>query len=178
METRQPVEITKYSFVQNSGGPGRNRGGAALQRGYRLLADEAKLIMRSDRRKVTPYGLSDGLPGTPSWNIINHGTEQKILPVCPMASVPMVKGDEFIHIQAGAGGFGDPLEREPEKILIDVQNELITPAYANDVYGVVIIEGEIDLGATEAKRLELKQTGTLEKAYLTHFYDEIGIKPV
>jgi N-methylhydantoinase B len=95
-----------------------------------------------------------------------------------MESVPMVKGDEFIHIQAGAGGFGDPLEREPEKILIDVQNELITPAYANDVYGVVIIEGEIDLGATEAKRLELKQTGTLEKAYLTHFYDEIGIKPV
>jgi N-methylhydantoinase B len=178
METRQPVEITKYSFVQNSGGPGRNRGGAALQRGYRLLADEAKLIMRSDRRKVTPYGLSDGLPGTPSWNIINHGSEQQILPVCPMASVPMVKGDEFIHIQAGAGGFGDPLERESEKVLVDVLNELITSAYANDVYGVIIRDGEIDFEATELRRLELNKTGTTKEAYMKHFYDAIDISPI
>lgn len=90
----------------------------------------------------------------------------------------MVKGDEFIHIQAGAGGFGDPLEREPEKVVVDVLNELITPAYANDVYGVVINEGEIDLGATEIKRRELKQTGIYETAYMAHFYDEIGIKPI
>ncbi len=178
LETRQPIEITKYAFVQNSGGPGRNRGGAALQRGYRLLADDAKLIMRSDRRNVTPYGLSDGLPGTPSWNIINSAGGQKLLPVCPMESVPMVKGDEFIHIQAGAGGFGNALERDPEKVLRDVVNELITLSYAHDVYGVVIRDGNIELAATRNKRRELKKTGTFKTAFLTHFYKEIGIKPI
>ena len=176
MEARLPIEITKYSFVENSGGPGRHRGGAALQRGYRLLADEATLIMRSDRRKVTPYGLLNGLPGTPSWNIINSATKQKILPVCPMEGVQMVKHDEFVHIQAGAGGFGNPLERDVERVLQDIQNELITLAYAADVYGVVISDGTIDAKATEKKRQELKINETFKTSYLEHFYNAIDLK--
>ena len=177
LEARHPIEVTCYAFVQNSGGPGRSRGGAALKRGYRLLADEADLIMRSDRRKFLPYGLSGGLPGTPSWNVINPGPNQTILPVCPMRSTPMVKGDEFLHIQAGAGGFGDPLERLPEKVLVDVMNELITPAYAADVYGVVIAHEEVDSAATAARRAELGTTQAFRQAYLEHFHREVGITP-
>ena len=70
LESQQPVEITKYAFVKNSGGPGKNRGGMALERGYKLLEQEAELVMRSDRRSITPYGLNEGLNGTPSWNIL------------------------------------------------------------------------------------------------------------
>jgi len=175
LEARHPVEVTCYAFVQNSGGPGRSRGGAALKRGYRLLADEADLIMRSDRRKFLPYGLSGGLPGTPSWNLINPGPEQTILPVCPMRSTPMVKGDEFLHIQAGAGGFGEPLERPPEKVLVDVLNELITPAYAADVYGVVIARGAIDFKATEARRVALRGSQSYRQAYLDHYLESVGV---
>ncbi len=175
LESRHPVEITSYAFVQNSGGPGRARGGAALQRGYRLLADEAVLVMRSDRRDHRPYGLAGGFAGTPSWNVINPGPNQRLLPVCPMSSVPMVRDDEFLHIQAGAGGYGNPLERDPEKILEDVVNELITPDYANDVYGVVIRNGKIDQPATEAKRREFATKPPLEAINLGHFYRTIGI---
>ena len=176
LESRQPVEITSYAFVQNSGGPGRMRGGAALQRGYRLLADEGDLIMRSDRRKVTPYGLSGGLSGTPSWNIVNRDAGQQLLPVCPMESVPMRRGDEFVHIQAGAGGFGDPLERQPEKVLRDVENELITPEYAADVYGIVIRDGLVHAEETARRRASLARDGSYRSAYLDHFYDTIGIR--
>ena len=175
LESRHPVEITCYSFVQNSGGPGRSRGGAALQRGYRLLADEAVLVMRSDRRDNLPYGLFGGLPGTPSWNVINPGPRQRLLPTCPMSSVPMVKNDEFLHIQAGAGGYGSPLERDPAKILEDVLNELITPAYANDVYGVVIANDQIDHPATGAKRRELHKCPPSISVHLRHFYGTVGI---
>jgi N-methylhydantoinase B len=175
IEARHPVEVTRYAFVPNSGGPGRHRGGVALMRGYRLLADEAALIMRSDRRAVLPYGLAGGLPGTPSWNVINPGPEQHLLPVCPMESTRMVKGDEFLHIQAGAGGFGDPLERQPEKVLFDVIAELLTPVYAADVYGVVIAGGAIDGAATDAKRTMLRETGSFRGAYLSHYGQAIGI---
>lgn len=176
LETRQPVEITKYSFVQNSGGPGRFRGGAALQRGYRLLNDEAVLIMRSDRRKTPPYGLAGGLSGTPSWNVINKGLpSQRILPVCPMESVPMSYGDEFLHIQAGAGGFGDPLDRDPSMVLEDVQNDLVTVPYARDVYGVVIDDNAVDAEATTALRETLRKSGVFKTAYLDHFYDSVGL---
>lgn len=177
LESRQPIEITKYAFVTNSGGPGRNRGGAALVRGYRLLADEAVLVMRSDRRSITPYGLAGGLPGTPSWNIINPGPDQRILPVCPMESVPMRKGDEFVHIQAGGGGYGNPLEREPERVLEDVRNDLITNDYARDVYGVVVINERIDQQATEQKRAALRASGNHVSAYTDHFHAEVGVDP-
>jgi N-methylhydantoinase B len=177
LESQQPIEITRYGFVQNSGGPGRSRGGHALMRGYRLLADKAHLVMRSDRRKVLPYGLEGGLPGTPSWNIINSGSEQKLLPVCPMESIPMNRDDEFLHIQAGGGGFGNPLERDPQKILNDAMNELITIEYALDVYGVVIRDEAIDLEATENRRTEMIEKGDIQGAYLTHFHQTIGVDP-
>jgi len=175
LEARHPVEVTCYAFVQNSGGPGRTRGGAALMRGYRLLADNAELIMRSDRRKILPYGLSGGLPGTPSWNLINPGLAQTILPVCPMRPTPMVRGDEFRHIQAGAGGFGDPLERPPEKVLVDVLNELITPAYAADVYGVVIEQGVINQKVTSERRVMLRGSQSYRQAYLEHYAQSVGV---
>lgn len=161
--------------MQNSGGPGRSRGGAALQRGYRLLADEAILVMRSDRRDHLPYGLYGGLPGTPSWNVLNPGPNQRLLPACPMSSVPMVRDDVFLHIQAGAGGHGDPLDRDPGRILDDVLNELITPVYASDVYGVVIVEGEIDIPATDAKRMALRKKAPSGSIHLAHFHATIGI---
>jgi N-methylhydantoinase B len=178
LEARQPVEVTRYAFVQNSGGPGRSRGGAALMYGYRLLTDEAVLIMRSDRRTIQPYGLSDGLAGTPSWNLLNPGPGQRVLPVCPMERVAMVRGDTFLHIQAGGGGFGNPLERDPDKVRLDVLNDLITVAYAADVYGVVIEGNRIDLPATQARRAELGRSGTFKSSYLKHFYASVGIDPL
>jgi N-methylhydantoinase B len=175
LESRHPVEITCYAFVQNSGGPGRARGGAALMRGYRLLADEAVLVMRSDRRSHLPYGLSGGRAGTPSWNVINPGADQRLLPTCPMASVPMVRDDVFLHIQAGAGGFGDPLERDPQKVLVDVLNELITVSYAADVYGVVVADGMVDVEATAARRTVLSDGSSGSATYLDHFSKAVGI---
>ena len=151
LESRQPIEITKYAFITNSGGPGSQRGGVALVRGYRLLEEAAELVVRSDRRSVPPYGLSDGLPGTPSWNVIYSDGNQKVLPTCPMEALPMKKGDEFIHYQAGAGGYGDPLSRDPDKVLRDTMNELFSVDYAAEVYGV-IIENELVSPEETAKK--------------------------
>ena len=175
VESRLPVEITCYAFVENSGGPGKHRGGMALMRGYRLLEEEAELVMRSDRRAVLPYGLFGGQPGTPSWNFINPGPDQKVLPVCPSHSVPMRKDDVFLHIQAGAGGFGDPLARSTDKVLVDLRNELITADYAYDVYGVVVSNGAVDEPATRARRAELA-AGVISpgSTYLDHFARSTG----
>jgi len=175
LEARLPVEVTCYAFVPNSGGPGRHRGGVALMRGYRLLAPEGALIMRSDRRSILPYGLAGGLPGTPSWNVINPGAGQRLLPVCPMESFVMVQGDEFLHIQAGAGGHGDRLQRPPEMVLADVTAELITVEYAADVYGVVIVDGAVDLYASLRLRAVLAAELQAGRSYLEHFGETVGI---
>ncbi|MBM3523557.1 MAG: hydantoinase B/oxoprolinase family protein, partial [Alphaproteobacteria bacterium] len=174
IEQDLPIEITSYSLVENSGGPGRMRGGYALSREFRLLGDEALLILRSDRRDVLPYGLGGGEPGTPSWNIVNPGKDQRLLPVCPMAATQLKRGDRFRHVQPGGGGYGDPLEREPEKVLAEVRNEMITADYAADVYGIVIRDDRVDEAATRARRDAMRRSAD-GKAYLRHFHATIGI---
>ena len=58
--------------------------------------------------------------------------------------------------QPGGGGYGNPLDREPERVLDDLLDEKISPEAARDVYGVVVEDGVLDLAATEARRAELR----------------------
>jgi N-methylhydantoinase B len=103
-ESRMPVEVSCYAFAENSGGPGRYRGGYSSKKAYRILTDEVNLNIRSDRRANLPYGLNGGLPGTPSWNIVNPGPKQRLLPTCPMGGTVLNKDDVFFHVQPGGGG--------------------------------------------------------------------------
>ena len=181
IEALYPIEVTRYGAVENSGGPGRHRGGFAFVREYRLLGEEARLVMRSDRRMHLPYGLGGGAPGTPSWNIVNPGrSDQRILPVMPMEAVRLGRGDVFCHVSAGGGGYGDPLGRDPAAVFEDVREERITAAYAADVYGVVIggAPPAIDRAATASRRAELRAAhaaGDPQPAFLRHFHAPLGI---
>jgi N-methylhydantoinase B len=135
-EAEHPVEILAYELVPDRAGPGQFRGGAPYCREYRLLADEAVLQVRSDRRAFRPYGLQGGAPGAPSANVLNPGPGALTLP--SKVTATMNRGDVLRLELAGPGGWGDPLERDPAAVLADVRDELIGEAAARDVYGVVI----------------------------------------
>ena len=68
-------------------------------------------------------------------------------------------GDRYRHIMAGGGGYGDPLEREPELVLQDAMEEKITAAHARNQYGVVLdtAASKIDTRATLRLRAEMKK---------------------
>ena len=74
--------------------------------------------------------------------------DQYVIPVCPMRPIPLKKDDTWCHIQAGGGGHGEPLERPVELVLEAFLNEMISEAYAAEIYGVVIKKNAIDLDAT------------------------------
>src|SRR5262249_34324866 len=92
VEARNPPPIENYSLVTNSGGAGRRRGGMAVTRSYRILAERAALTVRSDRRAHLPPGLFGGCPGSPSLNILEQDGELKLLPVMPMRTLALSKG--------------------------------------------------------------------------------------
>ena len=125
-ETEQPLQIAAYEFIQDAMGPGKWRGGAPFRREYRLLADEAILQVRSDRRDFRPFGLYGGGPGRPSMNYLNP--DQNPAPLPSKLTMTMKKGDLFRHEVAGGGGWGDPLERDPALVLQDVLNEFVSRA--------------------------------------------------
>lgn len=155
-ESEYPVRIHRYGLVQDSGGAGQFRGGLAIEREWQLLAGEAHLAIRSDRRDHLPYGLYGGKPGTPSINILHHVDNQEVLPT--MISTIMEAEERIYHRQPGGGGWGDPLSRVPSDVADDVKNEKISLTAAREQYGVVLDKGtmEVDAIATEVLRSQLK----------------------
>jgi N-methylhydantoinase B len=156
-ETEQPIAITAYEFIPDAMGPGKFRGGAPFRRDYRFLADEGILQVRSDRRDFRPYGLFGGGPGKPSMNYWNPDGENRPLP--SKLTMTIRRGDVFRHEVAGAGGWGDPLEREPAMVLRDVRNELVSLEGARADYGVALA-GEplvVDDAATRVLRERVRR---------------------
>lgn len=160
IEAELPLEVLEYSFVPDSGGAGRQRGGLACVREFQLLADEAVCTVRSDRRTHPPYGIDGGLPGSGSLNVLNPGTAREItLPTMPMEAIALRKGDVFRHVAAGGGGFGRPVDRESQRVLEDVLDEKVSIESALTQYGVVIDPHtfEVDSEATISTRAALRR---------------------
>lgn len=135
-EAEHPIQLLSYEFVPDRAGAGKFRGGVPFRRDYRFLEEEGILQVRSDRRDHRPFGLYGGSPGQPSQNYLDPDGEKKLLP--SKLTMTIRKGDVFRHVLAGAGGWGDPLERDPAAVLRDVRNELLSPGKAEADYGVVI----------------------------------------
>ncbi len=156
-ETEQPLQITAYEFIQDAMGPGKWRGGAPFRREYKLLAHEAILQVRSDRHDFRPFGLYGGGPGRPSMNYLNPDRNPAPLP--SKLTMNMKQGDLFRHEVAGAGGWGDPLERDPKLVLKDVRNDFVSPRSAREDYGVVLTGDPlaVDDAATRETRRRMRE---------------------
>ncbi len=151
-ETEQPIQIVAYEFLTDAMGPGKFRGGAPFRRDYRFLEEEGVLQVRSDRRDFRPYGLYGGSPGKPSMNYFVR--DDTLEPLPSKLTLTIRKGEVFRHEVAGAGGWGDPMERDPQAVLKDVRNGFVSQEAARDAYGVVLAGSplSVDLPATEALR--------------------------
>ena len=156
IEADQPLMVERYELVPDTGGAGKYRGGLGIVRQFRILAEEATFQLRTDRSDFLPWGVDGGKPGTPTKNYLNPDTENRELPGKHMMTLK--KGDVYRLVQAGAGGYGDPLERDVYAVLEDVQQEKLTIDYVRQEYGVVINPKplSIDLKATEELRTELR----------------------
>lgn len=179
LEADAPVQIVDYGLARNSGGPGRFRGGMAVRRTYRILAPRGVFTLRSDRRKHLPYGLADGASGTPSYTVLHRRGATSLLPVLPLDKIDVEAGDLIVHVQPGGGGYGDPLEREPDAVLQDVLDDRCDAAYARAVYGVCIESSQVDVRATDALRGSMRRAPDLPpQRHLDFFPVATATKPL
>lgn len=166
MEARLPMLVEEYAYARNSGGAGRTRGGQAMVRRYRVLAGEAVMTLRSDRRRNLPLPLDGGLPGSPSISIIERSDgARELVPTMNMGTKLLGQDDVVVHIAAGGAGYGECLDRTPDAVLNDVLDDLITPDFAREVYGVVLdAQSELDLAATQTLRSRMAAQASESRA--------------
>ena len=157
IEAENPLQVRAFEFITDRAGAGKYRGGVPYRRDYRMLEEEAVLQVRSDRRRVRPYGLYGGHAGKPSNNVLNPNRKSCVLD--SKLIMTMYRDDEFRHEWPGGGGWGDPLTRDPLAVLDDVRNEFVSEQAARDEYGVVVdtTVWQVDVAATERWRTKMHE---------------------
>lgn len=157
VENQAPIVVERYELVPDSGGPGTWRGGMAVERQLRFVGERATLQLRSDRRNHPPYGLAGGGPGAPSCNYVSDGERWDVWPT--KFTRPIRRGQALRHVTAGGGGYGDPLERDPERVLADVRDGKVTIEAAAREYGVKILPEllQLDRAGTERLRADMRR---------------------
>ncbi|KOS57588.1 hydantoinase B/oxoprolinase family protein [Rhodococcus rhodochrous] len=137
LENQFPIVIEEYRIVEDSEGAGKYRGAMQISRVSRLLAD-AEVMVRSVNVDGSP-GMEGGLTGPPpSTTIVKADGTEVSLDKRSHVHLTGRAGDRIVHLTAGAGGYGSPLERDPELVRADALEDKISIQHALETYGVVL----------------------------------------
>ena len=158
-ESDTPLIVEKRELIPDSAGPGKMKGGLGRSVVFSIPDDEyapvppVNLGIQSGRYQYPPEGLFNGKDGSRARFLINGE------PGNPYGLTQVGPGDVVIMDAAGGGGFGDPLEREPELVENDVADGYVSIERAKEDYGVVIDPEtlKIDANASEKLRASLKK---------------------
>lgn len=155
LEKYFPLRIERYSTEPDSGGAGLHRGGNGIHMTYRFLAD-GEIAVHDDRWFVPPWGVNGGHPGMRAKKVLERADGTTEIVGNKVEDVPVKEGDLLHYITWGGGGWGDPLERDPEIVGLEIRQGLVTPEGAKH-YGVIVDEnGVVDADATNKLRAEMK----------------------
>jgi len=154
-ETEYPMRYRRHVLLTDSGGAGRLRGGLGELREWELLAPRSNLGLHGDRHLVAPWGAAGANDGVTAEFWVNRHTDEARKVPSKIIALPMRQGDVFTVMTPGAGGYGDPFERDVEAVLEDVLNERVSVEAAEELYGVAMIRqnGRIVLDVDETNRL-------------------------
>ncbi len=135
-EQRYGVRVERVAFdIVPGAGAGRRRGGPGLVKEYRILSDRALLTVVFGRHKYPPWGVDGGLEGSPNAIEIVPADGSTPARFGKAAAYPLREGD-LVRLRTGTGGgYGDPREREPERVREDLADEMIGPEEARVLYG-------------------------------------------
>ena len=169
-ETRYPLRVESYRLLEDSGGPGLNRGGLGVERIFTIEVDELTVSALFNRMLVDPFGIHGGKPGANSGIYVRLAGEdswstfsEKFGTMSPskFSNVLLHRGDQVKILAPGGGGWGDPLAREPERVLADVAEGLVSAEGARRDYGLTVESRDGALDATPSPERVAARSTTL-----------------
>ena len=156
LESYFPLRIEIYETIPDSGGAGLNRGGNGVRVGYKFLEKGRYRSMMIDGLLI--HGVNGGKPGRRSRKLIKRisGDEELVPSKCDR--LPVEKGDLLLFETWGGGGWGNPLDRAEDKILLDVKRGLVTVEGARQFGLVIGADGKINARGTKELRASMRES--------------------
>ncbi|MDM5196739.1 hydantoinase B/oxoprolinase family protein [Fictibacillus enclensis] len=137
-ETRNGVLVDEYSLYTDGAGAGEFRGGHGVVRSYQALTDHQVFTASFGRHKYNVWGADGGNDGSTNYFEIVKASGEVDGPFGKYNQYPLNKHDVARLVTATGGGYGDPLHRPVQKVVLDVKNEYITLEQAERDYGVIL----------------------------------------
>jgi N-methylhydantoinase B len=158
-----PVRYNSYQMITDSAGPGKHRGGCGVRLEVEFLGRGQIITMETSRTREGSPGVNGGGNASRQRQLrkLAEGDVQTIGGLDDdgnwypqmLGNVGFNPGEAFVFESGGGGGWGNPFERDPNLVLEDVRNELVSRERAADIYGVVINEAlQLDADATANRR--------------------------
>jgi N-methylhydantoinase B len=184
LELHYPLIVREHRIRTDSMGAGETRGGPGLifhvaPRGTGQIDNYGY----GDGITNPPFGVFGGTPGDGGalYRINADGSRTFFSGI---SYFRVKEGESWLAVSTGGGGYGNPLQRDPEKVRVDVRDGFVSNQLAREVYGVVLGPDslEIDIAATESLRAELAKTQRIEVVFpdrpdaATWFRSLIGLR--
>lgn len=144
-ESRYPLRVESYRLLEDSGGPGTNRGGLGIERIFTVDTEHITVSAIFNRVTVDPFGVHGGKPGmnsgiyvrpagTGDWKTFSeaYGTKSQ----SKFSNIVLNRGDQVKIIAPGGGGWGNPLDRDAARVVSDLREGFISSDAAERDYGM------------------------------------------
>jgi N-methylhydantoinase B/oxoprolinase/acetone carboxylase alpha subunit len=165
-ETRWPWIHERYGLNDDTAGPGEHRGGLGIERIMEVGDATITVSALADRAKRAPWGLWGGGSGSTTRIELQRPGETAfrsfqehfgLVSPSKFTNIRLQPGDKVRLVSPSGGGYGDPLERDPEAVAADVVEDFVSRESAARLYGVVIGEdATVDVDGTAALRERLR----------------------
>jgi len=159
-EYQTPHLIERFEMVQDSAGPGKWRGGLGNRFVLRPLYHDMTAVSLGNYHFHQPFGALGGRPGQANYHCIIDAETQEQRALKGYEQFVVREDQRYMAQSNGGGGYGDPLERDPERVRNDAREEFISLESARNDYGVVLDvtteKWDVDLPATRELRRKLR----------------------
>jgi N-methylhydantoinase B len=153
IEVRYPIVVEQYALnIHDGSGKGKFRGGFGILKDYRISNSNASFTSSMGRSLYPCWGMNGGSKGTPNYFVIEKANQvpRRLRKV----AAESLQAHDLIQLKTGGGGgFGDPMDRDPDRVLNDVIDGYVTLEQARNDYGVVIDETQMKVDRVLTKSL-------------------------
>ena len=159
IESEFPARVERFEMIADSGGAGEWRGGLGFARDYRILADDVRFSMRTDKHTIEPFGSDQGMSGGKGACIVNPSSSSEKRMPSRFGDHRLRVGEKVRIERPGGGGLGNPLRRPVDKVIDDVRQGYVSQARARDDYGVAVQlnDGEVEIDGDQTRVLRGKK---------------------
>lgn len=154
-EHKYPILVEEQRLLPDTEGAGRRRGAPGSKVIFRPTVDLVSAAFFTAGYRTAPRGVAGGEPSTVS-AALKRESDGSMTELPPVGRVSLAVGEALVSISSGGGGYGPPGGREPDRVLTDVREGLVSPERAASAYRVVVQptdEGETEIDWPGTRRL-------------------------